>query len=70
MKKSKLLGSVGVVTAAALALVACGKSGNDNSGASEAKKFPAATPKKAVKQGGTVNVALESDTPFTGIFSD
>lgn len=70
MKKSKLLGSVGVVTAAALALVACGKSGNDNSGANDAKKFPAATPKKAVKQGGTVNVALESDTPFTGIFSD
>ena len=71
MKKSKLLGSVGVVAAAALALVACGKSGqNSNSGANDAKKFPAATPKKAVKQGGSVTVALETDTPFTGIFSD
>lgn len=71
MKKSKLLGSVGVVAAAALALVACGKSGqNNNSGASDAKKFPSSTPKKAVKQGGSVNVALETDTPFTGIFSD
>ncbi|TSO26497.1 oligopeptide ABC transporter substrate-binding protein [Lactobacillus sp. LL6] len=71
MKKSKLLGSVGVVAAAALALVACGKSGqNSNSGANDAKKFPSSTPKKAVKQGGSVNVALETDTPFTGIFSD
>ncbi|MBW7985671.1 oligopeptide ABC transporter substrate-binding protein [Lactobacillus helveticus] len=71
MKLSKVLGSVGVVSAAALALVACGKSGqNNNSNAKEAKKFPTAIPKKATKQGGTVTVALETDTPFTGIFSD
>ncbi len=70
MKTSRILGSVGIVTAAALALVACGKSNNNNSGAQQAAKFPAATPKKATKQGGSVSVALETDTPFTGIFSD
>lgn len=71
MKLSKVLGSVGVVSAAALALVACGKSGNsDGNAAKEAGKFPAATPKKPVKQGGSVSLALETDTPFTGIFSD
>ena len=71
MKLSKVLGSVGVVSAAALALVACGKSGNsDGNAAKEAGKLPAATPKKPVKQGGSVSLALETDTPFTGIFSD
>lgn len=67
----KVLGSVGVVSAAALALVACGnKSESNNAGAKDAQKFPASTPKKATKQGGSVSVALETDTPFTGIFSD
>ncbi|MBN7275910.1 oligopeptide ABC transporter substrate-binding protein [Lactobacillus acetotolerans] len=68
MKKIKILSSIGVVTAAALALVACSKSGNTN--VNTKKNFPTATPKKATKQGGTVKVALETDTPFTGIFSD
>ncbi|WEV50465.1 oligopeptide ABC transporter substrate-binding protein [Lactobacillus sp. ESL0731] len=71
MKKSKILSSVGVVTAAALTLVACGKSGNNNANnAKTASKFPTAVPKKTAKQGGTLKVALETDTPFTGIFSD
>ena len=71
MKLAKILGSVGVVSAAALALAACGQSSNSNNqGAKDAKKFPDSTPKKATKQGGTVSVALETDTPFTGIFSD
>ena len=49
----KVLGSVGVVSAAALALVACGnKSESNNAGAKDAQKFPASTPKKATKQGG------------------
>lgn len=39
MKLSRVLGSVGVVSAAALALVACGKSSNNNAGAKDAKKF-------------------------------
>lgn len=71
MKLSKVLGSVGVVSAAALALVACGKSGNsNNAGATDAKKFKQATPVKAVKKGGTLSYALETDTPFTGIFNN
>lgn len=57
MKLSKVLGSVGVVSAAAL--VACGNKGeSDNAGAKDAQKFPASTPKKATKQGGNVSVAL------------
>lgn len=71
MKLSRVLGSVGIVSAAALTLVACGNKGeSNNAGAKDAQKFPASTPKKATKQGGSVSVALETDTPFTGIFSD
>ena len=70
MKKSKILGSVGTASLAALTLAACGKS-NDNN-AEEVKKastFPTEMPKKATKQGGTVKFAIENDSPFTGIFA-
>lgn len=70
MKKSKLFSSIGVVSAAALTLVACGKNSN-NAGTNDAKtasKFPQAVPAKETKQGGTVKVAIETDSPFTGIF--
>lgn len=72
MKKSKILSSIGVVTAAALTLVACGKgsNGSSNQGANTASKFSESVPKKTAKQGGTLKVAVRSDTPFTGIFSD
>ncbi|GAA3634550.1 oligopeptide ABC transporter substrate-binding protein [Lactobacillus hamsteri] len=70
MKTSKLLGSIGIVTAAALSLVACGNKSNNNSGASDAKKFKEATPTKAVKKGGSLSYAIETDTPFTGIFNN
>lgn len=71
MKLSKVLGSVGVVSAAALALVACGKSGNsNNAGATDAKKFKQTTPVKEVKKGGTLSYAIEADTPFTGVFNN
>ena len=71
MKKAQLFGSIGLLSGAVLTLAACGQSGqNNNSGAKDAQKFPASTPKKATKQGGTVSIALETDTPFTGIFSD
>lgn len=70
MKFSRVLGSVGVVTAAALTLVACGSKNNDNAGAGDAKKFKEATPVKATKQGGTVSFAIETDSPFTGIFNN
>ena len=71
MKKGEILGSLGVVSTAALALVACGKSnGNGNEGAKTASKFPVETPEKTIKPGGTLKIALESDTPFTGVFLD
>ena len=71
MKKGKFLGSLGVVSAAALTLVACGKSSNtSNEGAKTASKFPIETKTKTAKQGGTLRVAEETDTPFTGIFND
>ncbi|WEV50466.1 oligopeptide ABC transporter substrate-binding protein [Lactobacillus sp. ESL0731] len=72
MKKSKILSSIGVVTAAALTLVACGKSNNggSNQNANSVDKFSASVPSKATKQGGTLKVAVRTDTPFTGIFSD
>ncbi|GFP07178.1 peptide ABC transporter substrate-binding protein [Lactobacillus helveticus] len=70
MKKTQLLGSIGLVTGAVLTLAACGQKSNDNAGANDAKKFPQQTPKKADKKGGTLSYALETDTPFTGIFNN
>ena len=70
MKKSKILGSVGTASLAALTLAACGKSNDNNANeVKKASKFPTDVPKKAVKQGGTVKLAIESDSPFTGIFA-
>ena len=70
MKKSKILGSVGIASLAALTLAACGKSNDNNANeVKKASKFPTDVPKKAVKQGGTVKLAIESDSPFTGIFA-
>ena len=71
MKKGKFISSLGIVSTAALALVACGKSGNGgNEGAKTDRKFPIESPNKTVKQGGTIKIALESDTPFTGVFNE
>ena len=70
MKRSKILGSVGIASLAALTLAACGKSNDNNANeVKKASKFPTDVPKKAVKQGGTVKLAIESDSPFTGIFA-
>ncbi|MDN6052229.1 MAG: oligopeptide ABC transporter substrate-binding protein [Lactobacillus sp.] len=70
MKIGKALSSVGLVTAAALTLVACGKNSGNGNAAKQAGKFPEQTPVKAVKAGGTLSYAIETDTPFTGIFSN
>ena len=70
MKTKKILASIGIVSAAALSLVACGNKSNSDSGASDAKKFKETTPVKAVKKGGTLSYAVETDTPFTGIFNN
>ena len=70
MKKSKILGSVGIASLAALVLAACGKSNDNNAEeVKKASKFPTEMPKKTAKQGGTVKFAIESDSPFTGIFA-
>lgn len=68
MKISKILGSVCMVAVAALALTGCGQNNND-SNTQQGAKFPTAVPKKPAKQGGSINIALETDTPFMGIFN-
>ena len=68
MKKAKLFGSLTVLTGVALTLAACGNSSSND--ANSVKKMKAAVPTKAAKKGGTVSKAIETDTPFTGIFSN
>ncbi|WP_228150140.1 ABC transporter substrate-binding protein, partial [Lactobacillus bombicola] len=71
MNKIKILGSIGLISTATLTLAACGKGNGTNSeGAKTASKFPVETPIKDTKQGGTLKVAEEMDTPFTGIFNE
>ncbi|MDD6386525.1 oligopeptide ABC transporter substrate-binding protein [Lactobacillus equicursoris] len=59
---------------AAFLLTACGQQKtskkNTNSGAEDAMQFPIATSFGTTKKSGTIKVALETDTPFSGIFSD
>lgn len=51
MRLAKVFGSVGVVSAAALALTACGQNNsNNNAGSQDAKKFKEETPVKAAKK--------------------
>ncbi|WP_270262791.1 oligopeptide ABC transporter substrate-binding protein [Lactobacillus panisapium] len=71
MKSAKFWGSLGVVSAAALTLVACGKGGNsaNTDDTKQASKFSPVVPNKSTKEGGTVKQAIETDTPFTGIFA-
>ena len=70
--KRRALGALGVFLAGAMLLAGCGKSGStsSNSGAKDAKKFPEQTKMAAAKSGGSITVAEETDTPFTGIFLD
>lgn len=72
MRTRKIIGTVGIVTTAALTLVACGKSNKStsNEGAKTASKFPIETPVKTAKKGGTIKVAEVTDTPFTGVFNE
>ncbi|MCX8721707.1 MULTISPECIES: oligopeptide ABC transporter substrate-binding protein [Lactobacillus] len=72
MKSTKFWGSLGLVSAAALTLAACGKGGNsaNTDDTKQASKFSPVVPKKATKEGGTVKQAIETDTPFTGIFAN
>ena len=69
MKNFKILGSIGLVAGAALALSACGSKNNDNNDAAK-EKFPETVPTKTPKNGGTLKYAVETETPFKGIFED
>lgn len=66
MKALKLFSSVGLLMGATLTLAACGH--NDKNAAKTANKFPEQTPQKTAKKGGTLTYAIETDTPFKGIF--
>ncbi|KRL63992.1 oligopeptide ABC transporter substrate-binding protein [Lactobacillus psittaci] len=69
MNKTRVLSSFGLLAGVALTLTACGsKSSNTNS--QNTTKFKTAVPTKAAKSGGTLNYAIEADSPFTGIFSN
>ena len=69
MKNKKVLGSIALVASAALALTACGNNKNNSSSNNAVKdKFPKAVPTKTEKNGGTLRYAIETDTPFKGIF--
>lgn len=67
MKKGKLIGTLTLLSGVALTLAACG---NSNSNNTSHPNFKESTPKKTIKDGGNVSVAVVADTPFTGIFND
>ncbi|MBN3480022.1 oligopeptide ABC transporter substrate-binding protein [Lactobacillus acidophilus] len=69
MKKAKIFAGITLLSGVALTLAACGNSESNSNESSTAAKFSSAVPKKATKNGGTVKVAVETDTPFTGIFN-
>lgn len=66
MKKGKLISTLTLLSGVALTLAACGNNNKDTSH----PNFKEYTPKKAIKNGGSVSVTVVTDTPFTGIFND
>lgn len=66
MKAIKFISTTSLLIGAALSLTACGQ--NNKNAAKPANKFPEQTPQKIAKQGGTLTYAIETDTPFKGIF--
>lgn len=71
MSKVKVLSSIGLLTGVALTLTACGSNSNSSSNsANSVSKFKNEVPTKTAKSGGTLNYAIETDSPFTGIFSN
>ncbi|GFZ27230.1 oligopeptide ABC transporter substrate-binding protein [Lactobacillus corticis] len=71
MKKGHVLGSVFALSATALLLSACGNSQtSDRDETKTVARFSSTVPQKKAKKGGTVKVAVVTDTPFTGIFND
>lgn len=71
MKKKHLLGTLLTLSTVTLTLAACENNKKDDSTkTSSSSMFKSAVPAKSIKQGGSVNVAIQSDTPITGIFLD
>ncbi|GAA3634542.1 oligopeptide ABC transporter substrate-binding protein [Lactobacillus hamsteri] len=70
MKKAKIFAGITLLSGVALTLAACGNSNRAGDESKTAAKFSSAVPTKPAKNGGTVKVAVETDTPFTGIFND
>lgn len=69
MNKTKIFGSLTLLTGVALTLAACGNNSDQNDTKS-VKDLKAQVPDKTAKKGGDVSEAIETDTPFTGIFSN
>ena len=71
MKRTKVAALLTVASGVALTLAACGNNSSDKAKDDSANTdFPiAVSNKKEAKQGGTLKVAVETDTPFTGIFN-
>src|SRR5699024_4194243 len=69
-KAKRYFGALALVSGAALSLVACGnnKNAKSNDAADTHHKFSQDVPVKSVKKGGTLIYAIETDSPFTGIF--
>ncbi|MBL1072254.1 oligopeptide ABC transporter substrate-binding protein [Lactobacillus kitasatonis] len=69
-KARKYFGALALISGATLSLVAC--SNNKHTNSSNANKtnhkFSETVPVKSIKKGGTLTYALETDSPFTGIF--
>lgn len=65
-----MIAGITLVSGLALTLTACGQSNNARNDSKEAARFKETVPVKAAKKGGVVKVAVETDTPFTGIFND
>lgn len=70
MKNLKVFTGLGLLSAVALTATACGSNNNNSNATKQATNFKQAVPTKTAKKGGKVNVAIETDTPFTGIFSN
>ncbi len=69
-KARKYFGALALISGATLSLVACGNNKHTNSSNANKTnhKFSETVPVKSIKKGGTLTYALESDSPFTGIF--
>ena len=69
MKKKSLFGSVLFLSGLSLTLTACGSNNQKNDATNEVKNLKSNIPVKPAKKGGHISVAVQSSSPFTGIFA-